>query len=154
MDWFCKRFEELTVDELYEILRLRTNVFVVEQTCPYPELDGKDKRSVFLFAREGEPVIAGMRLYWKTDESGVMHMGRVVTARRGVGLGAELLRRGIALAFDGLGAEEIYIEAQEYAAYFYAREGFAVCSEPFLEDGISHVQMRLRREDRKEKKRK
>ena len=146
MDWYRKRFEALTTDELYDMLRLRVNVFVVEQSCPYPELDGVDKEAVHLFAREDGRTVACLRLFWKEGEPGVLFMGRVVTALRGLGLGGELLRRGIAEAFDELRAEEIYIEAQEYAKGFYAREGFAVCSDAFLEDGIPHVQMRLRRE--------
>ena len=148
MEWYCKRFDELTAEELYEILRLRVDVFVVEQNCPYPELDGADKEAVHLFALEGERSAACLRLFWKDDEPGVIWLGRVVAARRGMGLGGELLRRGIDTAFDTLGAREIYIEAQDYARGFYAREGFIVCSESFLEDGIPHVQMRLRREDR------
>ena len=149
MDWYCKRFDELTTDELYDLLQLRTNVFVVEQNCPYPELDGLDKQAVHLFARKDEQVVACLRLYPKDGEPGVLKLGRVVTSLRGTGLGGELLRRGIRLAFDELEADEIYIEAQDYARGFYAREGFFVCSDVFLEDGIPHVQMRLRREDRK-----
>ena len=147
MKWYCKRFDELTPEELYEILRLRVDVFVVEQNCPYPELDGMDKEAVHLFAREGERVSACLRLFWKDDEPGVIRLGRVVTAKRGVGLGADLLRRGIKIAFEMLRAREIYIEAQDYARGFYGREGFSACSDIFLEDGIPHIQMRLRRED-------
>ncbi len=149
MEWYCKSFDQLTAEELYEILRLRVDVFVVEQQCPYPEVDGKDRESVQLFAREGQRVTACLRLFWKSGEPGVLCMGRVAAAVRGKGLGGELLKRGVAVAFDELGASEIYIESQEYARGFYAREGFVTCSEPFMEDGIPHVQMRLRREDRK-----
>ena len=149
MDWYIRRFDQLTADELYDMLRLRVDVFVVEQRCPYPELDGVDKEAVHLFAREDGRTLACLRLYWKSGEPGVIWMGRVVTGRRGAGLGGELLRRGIALAFDQLGAKEIYIESQDYARGFYAREGFAVCSDVFMEDGIPHVQMRLPREARR-----
>ena len=148
MEWFCKPFDELTVDELYGILRLRVDVFIVEQNCPYPDIDGRDPESTHIFARQGEQVTACLRLFWKKDEPGVMCLGRVATALRGVGLGGELLRRGVCTAFDELGAREIYIEAQEYALGYYAREGFVPCSDIFLEDGIPHRQMRLRREDR------
>lgn len=149
MDWYCKRFRELTAEELYDLLRLRVDVFVVEQHCPYPELDGNDKDAVHLFARDGERTVACLRLFWKSGEPGTMCLGRVVTALRGEGLGGDLLKRGICAAFDEFGASEIYLEAQTYARGFYAKEGFAVCSDVFLEDGIPHVQMRLRREDRK-----
>ena len=146
MDWYIRRFEEFTPDELYDVLRLRLDVFVVEQSCPYPELDGVDKEAVHLFAREDGRTVACLRLFPKSGEPGVLCMGRVVAAIRGTGLGGELLRRGIDHAFHALGTEEIYIESQEYAQGFYAREGFVVCSDAFLEDGIPHVQMRLRRD--------
>ena len=149
MEWYCKSFDELTTHELYEILRLRTDVFIVEQNCPYPDIDGLDLKSVHLFARDGERISAYLRMLWRDGEPGVVHMGRVVTAVRGVGLGAELLRAGVRAAVDRMGAIEIYIEAQDYARGFYAREGFLPCSDVFLEDGIPHVRMRLRREDRK-----
>ena len=149
MDWQLKPFGELTTEELYDILRLRVDVFVVEQKCPYPELDGADRDSLHLFAREGNAVTAYLRLCPKADEPGTVRIGRVVTARRGVGLGGELLRRGIGAAFDRMGAEAIYLEAQEYALGFYMREGFVPCSEVFLEDGIPHRQMRLKKSERK-----
>ena len=145
MEWEVKTFDRLTADELYDILRLRVDVFVVEQRCPYPELDGADKDSTHLFAREGGAVKAYLRLCPKGDEPGTVRIGRVVTADRGVGLGGELLRRGIEAAFGPMGAEEIYLEAQAYATGFYEREGFVPCSEVFLEDGIPHVQMRLKK---------
>ena len=148
MDWYCKTFDELTTDELYEILRLRTDVFIVEQNCPYPDIDGRDRECIHLFARQDDRICAYLRMFRKDDEPGVLGMCRVVTAVRGVGLGAELLRRGIRTAFDGLGAGEIYIEAQDQARGFYTREGFVPCSDVFPEDGIPHVQMRLRRADR------
>lgn len=145
MEWTLKAFDALTADELYDILRLRVDVFVVEQHCPYPEIDGADRDSLHLFARENGALKAYLRLCPKEGEPGTVRIGRVVTAHRGVGLGSELLRRGIEAAFGPAGAEEIYLEAQEYAIGFYKREGFVPCSEVFLEDGIPHVQMRLKK---------
>ena len=150
MNWQLKTFDELTADELYEILRLRSDVFVVEQNCVYPDIDGVDRRSLHLFVRDAEAVTAYLRLYPKAGEPGTVHMGRVVTRTRGVGLGGSLLRQGIRVAFAQTDAREIYIEAQDHARGFYAREGFIPCSEVFLEDGIPHVQMRLKRENRLE----
>lgn len=149
MEWICKTFDELTPDELYDILRLREAVFVLEQSCLYEDIDGIDRESLHLFCRRGGSIRAYSRLYRKSGEENVVKLGRVVTADRGVGLGGELLRRSIDVAFARLQMKEIYIEAQQYAEGFYAREGFVKCSEPFLEDGILHVQMRLKAADRR-----
>ena len=145
LEWELKSFSELTADELYDILRLRVDVFVVEQRCPYHEIDGADRDSLHLFARVDGALKAYLRLCPMEGEPGTVRIGRVVTADRGVGLGGELLRRGIEAAFETMGANEIFLEAQEYAAGFYEREGFVRCSEVFPEDGIPHVQMRLKK---------
>lgn len=143
MDLQIKTFNQLTTTELYEIIRTREAVFIVEQNCPYPEVDGKDYDAVHLFYRDASGrVTAFLRLYYKEDEPGTVQIGRVVTAIRGVGLGRKILQEGIDYAIREMGAEQLYIEAQVYAKEFYEKEGFTVTSEPFLEDGIPHVQMR------------
>ena len=148
MEWILKRFDQLSLDELYEILRLRVRVFVVEQNCAYEEIDGIDRDSLHLFGcRDGE-ILAYLRLYRKAGEQDTVQAGRIVTAIRGEGLGAELLTRGIRAARDELHAGEIYIEAQCQAQGFYTRDGFSAVSEPFLEDGIPHIRMRLSLEGR------
>ena len=149
MEWICKPYNALTLDELYSILRLRSAVFVLEQGCLYEDIDGIDRDSLHLFCTRNGSIRAYSRLYWKSDEENVVKLGRVVTAERGTGLGRELLRRSIETAFNRMAPREIYIEAQQYAEGFYAREGFVTCSEPFLEDGILHVQMRLKAQDRR-----
>ena len=147
VEWTLKRFDELTLEELYESMRLRVNVFVVEQHCPYPELDGVDYRSLHLLGIDDGRLVAYLRLFQRPDEEGTAQLGRIVTAERGKGYGAELLRRGILAAAEELRCDEIYIEAQSYAEGFYARAGFSVCSEEFLEDGIPHVRMHLHIKD-------
>ena len=143
--FICKCFDELTTRELNEILRARSAVFVVEQDCVYQDLDGIDHESTHIFAqKENGEVTAYLRIFMKKDEKNTAQMGRVLTTERGKGLGGEILREGIKAAREKLGAEEIYMEAQEYAIPFYSREGFAVTSDVFLEDGIPHVEMRLR----------
>ena len=139
VEWELKRFDELTLDELYDSLRLRVNVFVVEQKCPYPELDGIDRSSLHLLGREGGRLLAYLRLFRRPGEENTAQLGRVVTA---------VLRRGVAAAAEVLRCDEIIIEAQTYAVGFYAREGFTVCSDEFPEDGIPHVRMRLKIKDR------
>ncbi len=139
-----KAFDELTTVQLYEILKARSAVFVVEQNCIYQDLDDVDYRSLHVFECDAEKhVEAYLRLFEKADEPGVVQMGRVLTVRRGEGLGGAILKEGIQVATERLGAKEIFLEAQVYAIGYYAKEGFSVCSEEFLEDGIPHVQMRM-----------
>ena len=140
-----KTFSELSAAELYEILRIREAVFIVEQNCPYPEADGKDPGAVHLYYADADGCVkAYLRLYPKPEEPGTVQVGRVVTAAdaRGTGLGRKILREGIAYAVEKMGAERLYLEAQVYAIGFYEKEGFAVSSGTFLEDGIPHVEMR------------
>lgn len=146
MELTVKSFRQLTAAELYEILRTREAVFIVEQQCPYPEADGKDLDAMHLYYTDDEGhVTAYLRLYYKKDEPGTVQVGRVVTsaAARGTGLGRKILRDGIRYATEQMGAERLYLEAQVYAIGFYQMEGFEVTSVEFLEDGIPHVQMRL-----------
>ena len=143
MHTVIKTFPELTAAELYEILRLREAVFIVEQNCPYPEADGRDYGAVhYYYCGDDGRVSAYLRLYAKEGEPGTVQIGRVVTGIRGAGLGRKILHEGIRYAIDSMNAERLYLEAQVYAVGFYEKEGFEVSSEPFLEDGIPHVQMR------------
>lgn len=144
MKLIAKYFEELTADELYEILRARAAVFVVEQNCAYQDVDGLDRRSLHIFFREedgGMP--AYLRAFRQEDDPDTVRLGRVLTRRRGVGLGGRLLSEGLARIREEMAPRRICIEAQSYAVGYYAREGFSVCSEEFLEDGIPHVRMKL-----------
>jgi len=139
-----KFFNELTTTELYELLRARAEIFVVEQTCVYQDLDGIDYRALHVFYEEDGRISAYLRAFDKEGEPGVVHMGRVLTVKHGTGLGGTLLNEGIRTIKEKMDAKEIFIEAQCYATGFYEREGFQICSEEFLEDGIPHVQMRLK----------
>ena len=134
MNLISKYFDELTTRELYEILKVRTKIFVVEQNCPYLELDGMDYESLHVFYEEEGKVTAYLRAFRKDADT--VQMGRVLTARHGTGLGGRLLRDGIEQIVRKQNPKRIYIEAQCYAAGFYAREGFRSCSDEFIEDGI------------------
>jgi ElaA protein len=135
------RFAELSPAELYGILRLRVDVFVVEQNCPYPELDGRDAEptTVHLWheAADGS-VLATIRVLENGEDRAI---GRVATAvsARGQGLSAELIRRGIELC-EG---RTIDIGAQAYLEGWYQRFGFVRSGPDYLEDGILHLPMRL-----------
>ena len=136
-----KRYGELTLDELYGILRLRAEVFVVEQDCPYQDLDGNDSCAVHLFAVEDGEVVACLRVFRKDD--GNATIGRVVTSQkvRGTGLGLALMEEGIRISEAEHGRVPIGIHAQTYAVGFYEKCGFRVSSGQFLEDGIPHNEM-------------
>lgn len=142
MELAVKTFQELTADELYELLRLRAEVFVVEQTCVYQDLDGKDQAALHLLLREGETLQAYARVLPAGTAFPTAGLGRVCTRSRGRGLGRAVVAAGIRAAREKLGAEEITIEAQSYVRGLYESFGFRQSSEEFLEDGIPHIQMK------------
>ena len=134
-------FDELTTHELYEILKARSAVFVLEQNCPYQDLDGIDfYASHITLWREGK--IAAYSRVFKDPDSDTWHIGRVLSTQRNKNYGLQVMKESIKLA-ESLGAHCIEIEAQCYAIGFYEKVGFQVCSEPFLLDGIMHQKMRL-----------
>ena len=141
MELYAKRFEELTNSELYEILKLRVNTFVVEQNCPYPELDDKDQAALHVFLRNGDGIQAYLRIMDRGVSSEHVSIGRVVAARRRIGLGSRILEEGMKLAAECFNADKIYLEAQTYARSLYEKHGFRQISEDFLEDGIPHIKM-------------
>ncbi len=143
MELTVKRFEELDINELYEILKLRVDVFVVEQSCPYPELDEKDKAAWHVYFREDGKITAYLRVLDPGVSFDTAAIGRVISARRRCGLGTKLLKEGIRVARERMNTEAIKIEAQTYARAFYELQGFRQTSEEFLEDGIPHIEMTL-----------
>ncbi|MBQ7902160.1 MAG: GNAT family N-acetyltransferase [Oscillospiraceae bacterium] len=143
MELVIKRFDRLTPREVYEILKVRTAVFVVEQECPYQEVDGTDYDSLHVWLEENDNIVAYLRVFEKDKEKNMVQIGRVLSARRGEGLGAKILEHGIEAARLELNAESIFIEAQTYALPFYEKFGFKACGEEFLEDGIPHTPMML-----------
>jgi ElaA protein len=134
---------ELPADVLYALLKLRVDVFVVEQECPYPELDGRDlspDTTHFWWPADGPPQ-AYLRLL--TEPTGGWRIGRVCTAKdaRGAGLAARLMAASMARVGDA----DVVLDAQTYAQEFYGRFGFVAEGEPFDEDGIEHITMRRAR---------
>lgn len=138
-----KYFNELTTHELYEILKVRSEIFVVEQNCIYQDLDDVDYRSLHIFYESESKVIAYLRAFEKDSSAKIVQMGRVLTLTHGIGLGGKLLKEGIFQIQEKMKPSSIFIEAQCYATGFYQREGFVVSSDEFLEDGIPHVEMLL-----------
>lgn len=146
MQWFSHSFKQLDTQTLYDILRLRVDVFVVEQTCYYPELDGLDclDDSIHLYAVENGEVLAYLRclspgVAYDNDSA----IGRVLTSKaaRGTGIGHELLRRGIEACEKAWPNHAIHLSAQEHLQNYYAKQGFKTVTEMYLEDEIPHIGM-------------
>ena len=139
-----KRFDELTLEELYEILRLRSAVFVVEQACAYQDIDGKDQAAVHAWLSDENGVAAYLRVMDRGVYDEEVAIGRVISLRRRQGLATQLMREGVRIAREVFGADVISVEAQVYARGLYEKLGFRQASEEFLEDGIPHIRMLLR----------
>lgn len=143
MELVVKRFNELSLEELYEILKVRAAVFVVEQTCVYQDLDEKDKSGYHVFLRDE----SGIKAYLRVLDRGVSYeevsIGRVLTVDRGCHLGAKIIAEGIKVAKERFQADKIRISAQLYAKGFYEKAGFKQVSDEYLEDDIVHVAMVL-----------
>ena len=151
MQFVIKHFCDLTTTELYEILKTRFEIFVTEQECIYQDLDDKDQDAYHVFCWNDNGRVAGcLRVFWKDEAAGIAQIGRVVTLEHGLGIGGQMLHEGVELAINQFHAKKIYLEAQCYATGYYAKEGFEVVSEPFMEDGIPHVQMERIVEERKD----
>ncbi len=143
MELKTKYFNELSTIELYEILKARSQIFVIEQKCIYQDLDDIDYKSIHIFYQQDNKVIAYLRIFPKEENWDIVQMGRVLSIEHGKGLGGKVLKEGIKFIKEKINAKKIYIEAQCYVIGFYKREGFKICSEEFLEDGILHVKMEL-----------
>ena len=143
MELVVKQFDELGTRELYSILKLRIDVFVVEQECFYPDLDGLDMEAIHVYLADDDGSIAAyLRVLKKHDEEGVARIGRVIAAKRGSGIGRELVEAAIQVAVGRFDAREIYVESQVQAQGFYEKLGFVACSDVFDDAGIPHVAMR------------
>ena len=142
MELKMKPFGELTPYELYSILKLRVDVFVVEQNCPYHELDDNDQLAHHLWLEDDQGIAAYLRILPPGTTFDVPALGRVISARRRCGVGSKLLMAGIDAVQKLYGRTAITIEAQVYAREFYEKAGFFQVSEPFDEDGIPHIKMR------------
>lgn len=144
MKTIVKTFSELTTEELFEIYKLRISVFVVEQKCPYQEVDDADKVSYHVWLQDKN----GMEAYARVIPAGVLFpqvaIGRVIAVRRRCGLGTQVVQVAIQTAREKLHADTITLEAQVYARALYEKLGFQQTSDVFLEDGIPHIQMQLK----------
>ena len=134
-------FSELTTHELYAILKARASVFIVEQECPYQDLDDIDFRATHITLFRNSEIVAYSRVY-QSEHSDLWHIGRVMTTQRNKHYGIRIMKEAIKVARN-LGVRHVEIDAQSYAIGFYEKVGFQVCSDEFLLDGILHKKMEL-----------
>lgn len=137
-----RRLDKFSALELYALLKLRVDVFVVEQECAYPELDGQDGAALHLRLMQGEDILAAARIL-PPVEGKEPRIGRVVVspAHRGKGFGEALMREAMAVCAERYPGCDIAISAQSYLLKFYAGLGFIAVSEEYVEDGIPHIDM-------------
>jgi ElaA protein len=143
--WQCKPFNKLSINELYEILALRTEVFIVEQNCPFQDQDGrKDFESLHFFGKNSEnQIVAYTRLVPMGIAFTEASIGRVVSSKkyRGQGIGRLLMEKSIIYLYQNFGEIPIRIGAQLYLKRFYESFGFIQEGEIYHEDGIEHIEM-------------
>jgi len=139
-----KRFNELSADELYSVLQLRAEVFIVEQNCVYQDIDGKDAKALHVIGESEGKIVAYARLFQPGDYFGKASIGRVVVAAdfRDRKWGHDLMREAISAIDQYFGEKEITISAQQYLKNFYESHGFVQTSEMYLEDDIPHIEMK------------
>jgi ElaA protein len=144
INWTTKHFKDLSVDEYFEILFLRSEIFIIEQNCPYMDVDEKDRKAFHLFGRnEAGKVIAVTRILPKGVSYAEMSIGRVALKKeyRRTGIGDELMQESIKYIEQQFGKQNIRISAQQYLLNFYQKQGFKQVSEMYLEDNQPHMEM-------------
>lgn len=143
IDWQIKRFNELSLDQLYQIMSLRNEVFVVEQNCVYQDLDNKDQEALHVCGFLNDKLVAYARLF----DAGVYFkdpaIGRVIVSMdaRNLKIGHDLMKISIEAVAKFYGSESITISAQVYLLKFYQQHKFVAVGEEYLEDGIPHIEM-------------
>lgn len=143
MTFEFKHFNNLSNAELYDMLRLRAEIFVVEQTCIYNDLDGLDKKAVHLIIKKNDEIVGCSRLLQPGTRFPDFSIGRVVVKKnmRGAGLGIRMMEEAKKYMIEKWDAKNIKVSAQKYLQKFYEDLGFSVITEEYLEDGIPHVGM-------------
>lgn len=141
MELTVKHFSELTARELFEIYKLRIDVFVVEQNCPYHDIDDADTASYHVWLQDDDGIEAYLRVLPAGAKFDEVSIGRVIAVKRRQGLGTRIVDAGIGVAQEKFHAGKIKIEAQTYARAMYEKLGFVQVGDEFFEDGIPHIPM-------------
>ncbi|WP_396176256.1 GNAT family N-acetyltransferase [Flavobacterium sp.] len=144
LEWKIKRFDALSSQELYNLLQLRSEVFVVEQNCVYQDIDGKDEKAIHLIGEDNGKIVAYARIFKPNDYFEQASIGRVVVKEsyRDKKLGHLLMREAIRVIETHFEETKITISAQLYLKKFYESHGFVQTSEMYLEDDIPHIEMK------------
>lgn len=141
MEFRAKKFKELTTIEIYEILKSRAEIFLLEQRIICQDMDGKDYESLHCFFVENDRVIAYLRAFCSGD--GVVTVGRVLTLEHKKGIGTKLMQKSIEEIKKEFSCKKIVAHAQKQAVGFYKKIGFNAVSEEYLEEGIPHITMEI-----------
>lgn len=140
MDYFLKSFDKLETKELYQILKLRQDVFILEQESFYSDIDNIDQKSYHLFIKEDGKIIAYLRIF---EENGKIILGRIISRKKG--LGSKIVKKALEKSEALFGKKDIKISAQVRAEGFYEKFGFKQISRPYDDGGIDHVDMIFQR---------
>ncbi len=143
MELIAKEFTELSTVELYEILKARAEIFMMEQNIHYQDIDNVDYKSLHCFFMEENKVIAYLRAFYQENDKDIVRIGRVLTLQHGKGIGKELLEKSLVAIKDKMKCKKICMDAQKHAIGFYEKFGFEVVSKDFIEEGVVHVVMEL-----------
>ncbi len=143
LDIYIKSFNELSLEELYYLLQLRSEVFVVEQDCVYQDVDGKDQKALHIIGKKDNVIIAYTRIFKQGDYFKEASIGRVVVSEKARHLkyGHQLMVASIKVIENSFHTKEIKLSAQKYLEKFYNNLGFKTIGKPYLEDGIPHIAM-------------
>jgi len=145
MEILIKSFQELDTEELYTILQLRSEVFVVEQNCVYQDIDGKDKKALHVIGVVDNNIVAYTRCFKSGDYFDEASIGRVVVREdhRGTGLAHQIMESSVSMIINKFNSKTLKVSAQTYLKEFYETHGFFQKGEEYLEDGIPHIAMIL-----------
>lgn len=144
MNLIAKKFNELSTMELYEILKARSEIFIMEQNIHCQDMDDVDYKSLHcFFMDDNHKVAAYLRAYYPDEKTDVVKIGRVLTLEHGNGTGRDLLEQSLNAIREKMKCKKISMDAQKYAVGFYEKLGFKTVSDDFLEEGIVHAVMEL-----------
>jgi ElaA protein len=143
ISWLIKKFDELSLDELYAILQLRNLVFAIEQNCVYPDMDNKDQPSYHFMGWKNDILIAYSRIIPPGVAYTEPSIGRVVVSpsARGEGFGKQLMELSLEHIYKLFGETPVKISAQVYLIKFYNDLGFHISGNAYIEDGLEHIEM-------------
>ena len=143
MKFVAKWFGELTLSQLYEILRSRSEIFIMEENMHCQDMDGVDYNCRHLFLEDDDKVIAYLRAFYDSNDKSIVKIGRVLTTTHGIGLGSKLITKSIEDIKANFKCTKIRLNSQKHAVGFYEKLGFKVVSGEFLEENVIHITMEL-----------